>query len=267
MSVLYSDVGDYYSRVKRRHPNPALAAGWEIVGPRNVAWSVDDSLPPASEKNGTLFSKLDEDDLESICNQDAMLLRGEVRSSTSSSAFTILPSSDQLQWPLLRCKFYDSFRHPSSRYDFPHIDDWGCQSGASGSEDWAFAVWSYNFTERTLAILRLRCKTPAQLQEIVRRAQNAAVRQGMELITAWNVAEDLLTGTGWRNVERKEHLPAMAWYGEEARPQWLCNEVRRKCVMPEWNILIHPDISLQPSSESRIGLGFREDMASVYQYR
>ena len=231
MSVLYSDVGDYYSRVKRHHTNPALAAGWEIVGPRNVVWAVDNRSADVEHDNTTL-SKIQEADMESICSEDAKLLCDEVRTTTSPSAFAILPSKDQMEWPILRCKFYDTFRHPASRYNYPQIDEWGCQSGAPGSENWAFAIWSYNFTEGTLTILRLRCKTPEHLQEIVGRAQSAASKQGMELITAWNVPEDILEGTGWQNVERKEHLPALAWYGEGDRPQWICNEVSPTCAVP-----------------------------------
>lgn len=225
MSVLYSDVGDYYSRVRRHHSDPALATGWEITGARHVVWPVEKQSPAVTESKNTAFRKLQEEDLDKICNRDAELLCEEVKASSAASAFAILPTKDQMNWPILRTKFYDNFRHPASRSSFPHIDDWGCQSGNPASSEWAFAIWSYNFNERALTILRLRCTTAEQLKEIVRRAQEAALQQGMDLVTAWNVDERVLAGTGWQNVESKEHLPAMAWYGTGDRPDWLCNEV------------------------------------------
>jgi len=225
MSVLYSDVGDYYSRVKRHRSDPALATGWDITGAHHVVWPVEkDSLTVTNSEN-TVFHKLQEEDLDKICKRDAELLCKEVKANSAGSAFAILPTKDQMDWPILRAKFYDNFRHPASRNHFPHIDDWGCQSGNSEAPEWAFAIWSYNFNERALTILRLRCTTAEQLREIVRRAHKAASAQGMDVITAWNVDERVLAGTGWQNVESKEHLPAMAWYGTGERPVWLCNEV------------------------------------------
>lgn len=221
MSVLYSDVGNYYSRIKRETVDPALASGWEIVGPYNVTWPVTGT----AEGVPSSFKTLEQSDLEQICEQDASMLQNEVIASQCPSAFSILPSKDQMDWQIARCMFYDTFRLPKSRYDFPYIDNWGCQFGKPGDLDWAFAIWSYDIPERNLIILRLRCNTPKQLREIVELAQAAANKQGMNSITAWNVDERLLEGTSWRNVERKEHLPAMAWYGEGSPPQWICNEV------------------------------------------
>jgi hypothetical protein len=155
-------------------------------------------------------------------------LQHEILASAMPSAFGILPSDEQLRWPIARCKFYDIFRHPASRYSHPFIDKWGCEYGQPDDPDWAFAIWSYDISENTLIILRMRCNSSKQLDAIVELAREAAIEQGMKTITAWNVDNSLLQGleSPGRKMERKEHLPAMAWYGQGPRPEWLCNEVR-----------------------------------------
>lgn len=223
LSVLYSDVGDYYSRIKREHSDPALSSGWQISRPYNVTWSVVSA--PEGEHKLSGFHALIESDIRKVCERDSQMLQEEVIASKSQSAFAILPSKDQMDWQIARCKFSDTFRHPKSRNDYPFIDDWGCESGKPGDPNWAFAIWSYDLSASNLIILRLRCNKPKQLQAIVHLAHKAAYKQGMKTITAWNVGEHLLEGTPWQNMERKEHLPAMAWYRDGAPPEWLCNEV------------------------------------------
>ena len=233
LSILYSDVGDFYSSVKRAHTQKDKQVGWKTISPMHVVWNVRTDLsnqearPPEDP-----FTVLEESDFKIVCAFDAALLKDEIKASTEA-AFMVIPTEDQIDWQLRRTRFFDDLRHPGSRYDYPKLDDWGCQHGQPGDEDWAFAVWHYDVIVGELNILRLRCNTTEQLEAILHRAQHAARKQGMKIITAWNVDDKLLEGTGWRNVERQEHLSAVAWYGEANLPRWICNEVRRDWSLAE----------------------------------
>lgn len=225
MSILYSDIGDYYSTVKRKHPDPTKQIGWETISPLHTVWTVDEALPKqVPESAQSRFTKLEESEFGTVCEHDALLLKTKVQ-ACERPAFTVVPTTDQIDWQLRRTRFFDDLRHPSSRYKYPKLDDWGCQQGQPGDEDWAFAIWHYDVIVNELNILRLRCNTPEQLLAILQRAQQAAAKQGMKTITAWNVDEKLLGGTGWKNVKRQDHLSAVAWYGKGELPGWICNEV------------------------------------------
>lgn len=235
MSILYSDIGDYYSKVKRLHDDESKQVSWQIVSARHVVWDVHADV--SSEEGGnpeTSFNSLSESEFKAVCDFDASLLIREVKAS-SEPAFTVVPTADQIDWQLRRTRFFDDLRHPVSRYNYPKIDDWGCQHGQPGDADWAFALWHYDIAVEEINILRFRCSTTDQLQAILRRAKSAARKQGMKTITAWNVDERLLHGTERTNVERQEHLSAVAWYGEGVLPRWVCNEVRVELVNEEYN--------------------------------
>lgn len=225
MSILYSDIGDYYSKVKRQHVEEKKRSGWESMSSKHVIWEVECSDIAPEKSASTRVAKLEEADIARICEHDADLLRREVLASRSHSAFTVVPTEDQYDWQFRRTRFFDELRHPPSRYSYPRITDAGCQIGQPGDEDWAFAIWSYDVIVNELNILRLRCNNAEDLRALVRHAHGSACKQGMKTITAWNVDEKLLESTGWRNVERKDHMPALAWYGEGDSPEWVCNEV------------------------------------------
>jgi len=225
ISVLYSNVGTFYSRAKRVHEDSLKATGWEVVSPDEVTWPVDGSnMDTASSDVLQQVQSLDLMRLEEICKTDAKLLEQELHNCKHNKAFSIVPTEDQIEWQLARCRFYDELRHPPSRNAYPFIDNWGCEIGRPGDEDWGFAIWTYDVVDLELAILRLRCNSTEQLRQIVAVAIEAAKKQGMKKVTAWNVNEELLQGTGWKHEARIDHLPAMAWYGDGPAPEWLCNE-------------------------------------------
>lgn len=228
MSILYSDVGDYYARVKRVHPDANKRVGWNIISPMHVVWPADTDFGSDAGLDAKA-SKIHEEDLQALCEYDARLLKQEVMKA-EGPAFIVIPTEDQLEWELRRTKFFDELRHPPARYEHSKIDHWGCKIGDIGDEDFAFAVWHCDIIANELNILRLSCKSVKQLEALLRKAQEEAISQGMRLITAWNVDEKLLEGTGWRNEMRKEHLSAVAWYGEGPVPAWICNEVRGQLI-------------------------------------
>lgn len=234
ISVLYSSIGNFYAGTKREHQNAAKAVGWNLVSPYHVTWQVGELLSReanTSDSSATKqeATKLEETDFDAALQIDADLLIEKVRKSPEASVFTIIPTQDQIDYALISCKFLDQLRFPPSRENFPHYDVFGCQIGRSGDRDWAFAIWRYGPVHNVLAILRLRCNNATQLRVILQTAGKAAAQQGISTITAWNVDEALLEGTGWSNVRRDNHLDALAWYGDGEQPKWLCNENWAHC--------------------------------------
>lgn len=224
-SVLYSDIGNFYARAKREHVDSGLAKGWEIVSPRHIVWQVD-----ASQQNdgtSTSASILRDEDFDRVCEADATRIRAEVGASPSS-CFAILPTGDQWTWFTTRCRCMDKFqRQKDQDLDRPPLGKWGVEVGgpSSSSSLWAFAFWTMDLVKAEMEIGRIRASTPDQLRMLLSEAHKVAAEYGMKTINAWNVDERLLQGTGWTNVTREDHLPALAWYGPENKPDaWYANE-------------------------------------------
>lgn len=219
LSVLYSDVGDFYARAKRTHDDPKRAVGWKIVGQYSVVWQIDLKLPETS--NAQPVKLLSELDLTSICSRDVELVKSEF-SEITGPAFAILPTVEQARWLIARCKHHASV--PGQREHLPPIKIWGVQLGEPTDPDWAFAYWTYSLIKGDMQILRLRCSNTQQLVSLLREAQKVGKKYGMKEISAWSVNPKLLEGTGWQSFKRKGSLPALAWYGEGDEPRWLYNE-------------------------------------------
>jgi len=254
-SVLYSDVGDFYKKCQRRHALESRRVGWEIRDAREVVWRVGDAgverwlgkdaTAEGSSSGSERVAEIREDDFERICAKDAELLRRQVAdsgttasttTSTKTTTFTALPTADQIAWAQIRAKFYQEVGAvPQARKEagVQLPGHWGYEvaGGADGhgsGEEWGFVLWTYSFPKSALTILRLRCCSQRQLRVLLGRVWEVAKEQGMDKVTAWNVDENLLERTGWRNVEREDSLPALAWYGDgeggAKGVEWICNE-------------------------------------------
>ena len=223
LSFLYSDVGDFYAKTKRRHPEPLKRTAWEICSPKAVTWPVGHFANTDPQHHADIAS-VSWQDFSSIAGRDAKLLHAEM-ASLSYPAFVLQPTGAQLEWIAGRARFYDSIGHPKSRKAMPHLEDWGVQIGTAESPKWAFAVWTFDLFKNILHITRLRCSGTEQLDVILSHAAAIARKYGMTTIDCWNVPESLLNADSpYRNILREDHLPALAWYGKGARPAWKHNE-------------------------------------------
>ena len=225
-SVLYSDVGDFYSRCTRL-PN-ALAggdpSGWDIEGPTQAEWPVNAVV---SSDTSVDARSLKEADLDRVAILDSALLQKKV-SSAERATICILPTGPGLEWRSLKSRYYEKhLTAKGKREGLPSLDQtgWGVELGSrENPATWAYALWAYDLPEKEVIILRLRCNDAEQLKTVVSKALEAARQQGMEKVTAWNLDEGLAKEAGGSMVTRKEHLPALAWYGEGSRPEWIANE-------------------------------------------
>lgn len=222
LSVLYSDVGDFYAKPKWRHPDSSRALGWLIISPKHVVWPVTTRQAVLQPDVHAKTLPLQREDYEDIATRDAAYIEARVR-DCNHPTFSLRPTAAQFSWITERAKFYDAIPHPAGRGAYPRLEDWGVQLGQDrDASDWAFALWTFDLFQAELNIIRLRCHSVQQLDAIVQHALGIAAKYGMKKVTAWNVEETLLEGN--QNVERDEHLPALAWYGDGPRPQWLYNE-------------------------------------------
>lgn len=218
LSVLYSDVGNYYSRAKRLNVIANESVGWKIISPYQVVWPT--AKPNVVSPSSLQVRLVAESDFQAICERDAELLKAEI-SAYPVSAFAIIPTDYQIDRLVRLCKYHESILHPECK----RKQNWGVELGDSRDGSWSFAIWSLHFSKRELMIQRLRCRTPEELHTILVEAQKVAWENGMERITAWNVGRDMLEGTGWQNVERPDALPALIWYGTGEVPStWIANE-------------------------------------------
>ena len=226
LSVLVSDIGNFYSRVKPASAADRPGAGWEVVSPVQVTWSVNDDVR-AQAVEGTRLEWLAETDLPMRCKRDVQLVREDI-SAKNEPAFAILPTHEQIIWHIEKTKWYEDIAAPLGRKGQPRLAKWGCELRQDGtSEGMApFAVWTYSLAKKEVNILRLRCSTTTDLRLLVQAAQQAGKEAGMQKVTAWNVEPRLLEGTGWENAPRNSSLPAVAWYGSESStaPRWYYNE-------------------------------------------
>ena len=155
LSVLYSSVGDFYAHTKRSHPVASKSLGWRIVSPNQVVWPFDVAISTliSTPKLSTILRN----DLQTICQRDANLLKQEVTAFTRRSAFAILPTDYQIKWFLERYNFYASISHTNPD-NLKAVDNWGAQFIDINSVDWAFAIWTYDLPSATFEILRMRVR-------------------------------------------------------------------------------------------------------------
>lgn len=227
-SVLYSDVGDFYARCTRLPM--ALAgddpSGWHVEGATHAEWPVSTS-DPALSSSSLQARPLTETHLDDVAALDSRLLMQQV-DAAAEETFCILPSGAGFEWRLVRSKIYEQNLNAQGKRDgLPSLAEtgWGVELGSRDEpESWAFVLWAYDLAENELIILRLRFSSEEQLRALVAKAADAARAQKMKKVTAWNLDRKIAEKTGARIVDRKEHLPALAWYGEGQRPRWVNNE-------------------------------------------
>lgn len=223
-SVLYSDVGDFYSRCIRLSPACGPESGWTQEASTITSWPVSWKSTDLADVE-TCTIRLD--DLDRIADADAGLLK-EVVKGGEQCTMSIVPTGPGLAWLPERAQIHAKAQtNKDSRRGRPDLGNtgWGVELGTPDQHGtWAFAVWTYDLAEQELQILRLRCPTVGQLGVIIGKAVEAAKQQGMERVTAWNLDRHLAEQTGGTITTRCEHLPAMAWYGCGDRLRWIANE-------------------------------------------
>ncbi|KAF8596536.1 hypothetical protein BDV93DRAFT_570583, partial [Ceratobasidium sp. AG-I] len=213
LSVLYSDVGGFYTRC-----GPSTSeSGWKILASNNTTWTIKETLAlletyPLSSYDVTLLSG----------PQIADLLNGDVPD------FDSLPSSPTTAYfafpPRLPALYVMSRSEmsPSHRRDI--FVAWGAHIPSKGH----FIVWSFDYGDKVLTINRLKADSDT-LPVLLRAAFQVGEVQECKSAEAGNVARalwDTAKILGGITEDCKNHFPAYRWYGKEheGAVTWVMNE-------------------------------------------
>jgi len=233
-SVLYSDAGaHFYSRCG---PNPDLP-GWDVRDPWSVVWQVPDE--PSEVKRSRSFRWLNWDDLEGYLAADRWRVIAEdlPEAACSTSNSSPVASNGKIVHittpPVLpHITFLVSRYILALREPLPRTMHWGAAHTNASSGEVSYMTWVPEPYERsTLMISRMRCDNLTSFGILLQAAMHQARQLGLKRVEVWNTMD--WAGNGRESapyagmwIERNEHLPAFAWYGEERKQDviWHLNE-------------------------------------------
>jgi GNAT superfamily N-acetyltransferase len=232
-SVLYSDIGkSYYAKL-----------GWHPF-PLNNHIEFDAMHVPNLSQSG--IREIIDKDLEQYCKDDeAMIRKKMIRSSSQKARMMIVPDLDHMLW-----------HHRKEEFACDKL--FGKQPDVKGSvigddDDRIWMIWTHRYygnpehasSDNTLYILRLVIENEnaspeqvhnqvQQMQRMIQAAQNEAAGWDLHSVKLWDPAhlvQDLVERTGiqHRTVQREEEsIASLLWFGEgsgkEDTLEWLGNE-------------------------------------------
>lgn len=243
-SVLYSDIGKkFYARLGWL-PHPSSHLALPAIG------------TPTSSSATPSVTLLTKDSLPNLCRIDTAHVIRESTSlpfSSSTNARVIqLPTVEIMDWHHAREEFVGQYtvgRVPTIKGAYTLLD--GENAGEETGENAVWAIWSHDFTDLKLFMLRLHIPTltssntsavKSAILRILHAAQLEAGEWEFKEVQAWNpvtVVLETATGIeGWEMVDREEgSIASLMWYGDhgekgEVEPEgieWGVNEKYTWC--------------------------------------
>ncbi|KAF8600196.1 hypothetical protein BDV93DRAFT_525597 [Ceratobasidium sp. AG-I] len=213
LSVLYSDVGDFYARCGPT----ASESGWKIQTPITTTWEIkgtlallDNTIPPTHD-----VALLSEPQVADWLDRDIPDLDNLSRSPTA--AYFAFPPRLPQQYLISR-----SAINPSHKQASPEA--WGAHIPSKGH----FVVWSFDYGDKKLMINRLKADSDT-FPMLLRAVLQVGEIQECDSAEAWNVPQALLDAAkllGGVAGECDDHRPAYRWYGPEHEGEviWVMNE-------------------------------------------
>lgn len=235
-SVLYSDVGSHF--YNKCGPD-AESSGWDVRDPWSVVWQVPDE--PIEVKRSKSFHWITLDDLDGYLGADRWRVIAEDLPEIARSTNNSSPSGDKLIHiatppAIAQTTFLISRYILSPREALPRNMHWGAAHTNSSGES-SYITWVPEpHDHSTLMISRMRCDNLSSFGILLYAAMHQARQLGLKRIEIWNTMgwagnskESAPFGGKW--VERTEHLPAFAWYGEGRKQDviWHLNERYLSC--------------------------------------
>ncbi|CAG8483842.1 10457_t:CDS:1 [Paraglomus occultum] len=209
-SFLYSDVGPvFYKRL-----------GWQVYSHTEIR--LDVSKPIEYEGNVTL-TPIKYNDIKHIAEKDCGLLKLEMR-YTGRRALAVVPSAPCIEWMIMRTKYF------AKACDIDEPTEWGAVV-SSRDDSLDFVLWSHEFNEKQLLILRLRGSNRQVTRALLRQAQMEALKHNLDKVIIWNAnIADVLNSDEFEIVAREHSLPSLAWYHDNNGDiEWLLNEKYAWC--------------------------------------
>ncbi|KAK6499816.1 hypothetical protein TWF481_010174 [Arthrobotrys musiformis] len=243
-SVLYSDIGkEFYNRI-----------GWRPHQSSHISFpsKLPTSAPSTKAKN-VLKS-----DLKALCAADCVHIRRVVTKTPFAPDVEVrcvqFPTVEVMEWHHAREEFigqYATSKVPTVKGAWAPIQqgaEYPPKEGSDGSNA-VWAVWTHDFAEKKLVVLRLHVPTLTSsnentvleaIKQLVIAAANEAEAWGFKEIISWNPDDITETAvksvfgseTGYDLVHREmDSIASLMWYdkdgSEETEPhgiEWCVNE-------------------------------------------
>jgi hypothetical protein len=236
-SALYSDIGPSF--YKSCGKGLVTDNGWATHEPIGTIWIVPQDGRDAHDVLPSSVEWITEEGQHMVWEEDASLIRDEI-STSSTPSFAFLPDQGVATYHQNRSEFLSPERSSRGVWGaklLDRSDQTDERGGAMGHRRLSFVTWALDpggEGPQTLLITRLRC-TQEEFPVLLNAAFRAARMFDLEQVEIWNldpslkqIGEGVLGGV---TVERNDHLPSLAWYGEmdEARVVWRYNEYFCQC--------------------------------------
>ncbi|KIJ21459.1 hypothetical protein PAXINDRAFT_173616 [Paxillus involutus ATCC 200175] len=229
-SVLYSDVGENF--YKRAGPGLEKAGGWEAREPISTIWEIPQHAKTQQKDSETEWTWLKYGDLDALWAKDVQPIRRTMENVRESSPtyYTERPTAFVSYIP---DKGVGSFHIPRSMFAAENeasVDIWAVEKNNGSTDQPTYASWSVDARPLppTLIVTRISANE-TDFPELLGKIQELARKSGIGRMEVWNIHKHLLkvaAETGGQTFERKEHLPAIKWYGKgtTADIEWAFNE-------------------------------------------
>ncbi|KAF9243790.1 hypothetical protein BU15DRAFT_86226 [Melanogaster broomeanus] len=229
-SVLYSDVGENF--YKQAGPGLEKAGGWEARGPVSTIWEIPQHAEVQQSHGENGWTWLKHGDLDALWEKDVQLIRRTMENLPASSPtyHTGQPTAFATYLPDKGVGSFHIFRSMFAAESVVSMDIWGVEKNDGSIDQPTYASWSIDVRPLppTLIVTRISA-TETEFPGLLGKIQEAARKSGVGRMEVWNIPEHLkkvATETGGKTYERKEHLPAIKWYGKgtTADMEWVFNE-------------------------------------------
>ncbi|KAH9852548.1 hypothetical protein C2E23DRAFT_730888 [Lenzites betulinus] len=242
-SVLYSDIGPNF--YQDAGPTPGAHDGWVVQGVHTTAKAVKPSAlfhKPPHGVNVTV-QRLAEPDVRALYELDAGWIKDDLArlaGDTDRALFSFLPNHGVGAFVIHRTMTIAGSPGGARRPVLPSTL-WGIallpqgtrtlQDALDVGEPISFVTWTLDLSAgepRTLVVARLRADEHT-MTVILHELMTIAREEKIERVEFWclpPVLRAIAESRGWTTTERKEHLSAVKWYGEDSpsEVEWVNNE-------------------------------------------
>ncbi|PKC71738.1 hypothetical protein RhiirA1_412802 [Rhizophagus irregularis] len=134
-------------------------------------------------------TQLSYSDIEEITKYDCSLIEKEIDFNSTKYKVVSLPTFECFEWTFARSEFYAKVK------GFKEPNIWGAKVTNKEDKVIGFVLWTYNFSDNTLQILRIRSPDTNTTKLLIRQAKLYASYYNFKKITVLNPDLKLFTET------------------------------------------------------------------------
>ncbi|CAG8438311.1 7703_t:CDS:2 [Dentiscutata heterogama] len=208
-AYLYSEIGpNFYSKL-----------GWKIFPHKEIKFKVEDKYF-APLNHSKLIVSINQSNLESVVIKDCEFIKNDLKKLNKKS-LVILPTKPAFDWIFQKTKLYSKLH--SDINDPRQFGAMILNKNNDENEELLerFIMWSHDFKENRLLILRFRSDSPFTSRLLIQQAMQEASKFQFKQIILWNPDLSLFNIENDLNIfdgevaERTESLPYLSWYADD----------------------------------------------------